>query len=88
MSVEYRSDIRLGDKYRDSVTGVEGTATSLHFFKNSCERVVLTYVNKGLVQDASFDAVDLVHVETAEPVVAERPGGPERTRGERRLVTR
>lgn len=88
MSTEYRSDIRLGEEYRDTVTGVVGTATSLHFFRNACERVVLTYLNKGLVQDASFDAVDLTHVATEEPAKAEKPGGPERALGERRVVTR
>ena len=88
MSVEYRSDIRLGDEYRDTVTGVVGTATSLHFFRNACERVVLTYLNKGLVQDASFDAVDLVHVETGVEAESKKPGGPERALGARQVVTR
>ena len=88
MSVEYRSDIRLGEKYRDKMTGVVGTATSLHFFQNACERVVLTYLNKGLVENANFDAVDLVDAESGAEAKSEKPGGPERTMAERRVVTR
>lgn len=77
--VSYESDIVLGEKYREKYTGLEGTATSVHFYQNACERVVLMYLNKGDIKEASFDAVDLTHVESGEEAKSERPGGPERT---------
>jgi len=80
----YESDIILGDEYQDKITEVIGVATSVHFYRNACERVVLTYKNKGMVVDASFDATDLIHQETQEEVKSKLPGGPERAMPPRR----
>jgi hypothetical protein len=80
----YESDIILGDEYQDKITEVVGVATSVHFYRNACERVILTYKNKGMVVDASFDATDLIHQESGAEVESERPGGPERTMPPRR----
>lgn len=76
--MDYRSDIVLGHKYRDASTGLEGTAESVHFYKNACERVVLKYLHDGDLKDASFDAVDLVDAETHARAKAEKTGGPAR----------
>jgi hypothetical protein len=83
---EYRSDIELGVRYRDKQTGIEGTATALHFYQFACERVTIEAVSKqsGELQEYGFDAPRLVSVEAPEePVRQQRTGGPAR-HGERR----
>ena len=82
--MNYQSDIQLGERYRDTTTGVEGTAISVHFYKNACERVVLTYYHDGEVKEFSFDAVDLVHIATQQQATSLRTGGPPRTVPSRR----
>jgi len=77
--VDYKSDIVLGQNYRDKTTGLVGNATSVHFYKNACERVVLTYLHDGDIKDASFDAVDLVNAETHEEPRSKKKGGPPRS---------
>lgn len=89
VKINYKSKIMLGQKYMDKDTGLVGTATSLHFYKNACERVVLQYLHDGDIKEASFDAVDLEPVDT--PIPAEKmnrieeeintakPGGPARS---------
>lgn len=84
MKTSYTSDIVLGRKYRHGTTGLEGAAESVHFYKNSCERVVLIYLHDGEIKEASFDAVDLVDVESSKPAESKKSGGPARTMPGRR----
>jgi hypothetical protein len=56
----------------------------VHFYRNACERAVLTYLHDGDIKEASFDAVDLIHAITAEPAQSSKPGGPARSMPKRR----
>lgn len=81
---QYGSDIKLGEKYRDVQTGVEGVATSVSFFQHACERVCLEYLGKdGDLKELIFDAPRLESVRTKEPVTSARTGGPRTTPGQR-----
>lgn len=73
----YRSDIRLGEKYRDTVSGYEGTATAIYFFLHGCERVVLEQLNitHGEVKELAFDAPRLMHIKSGEVARTDRTGG-------------
>lgn len=90
----YKSDLTLGERYRDKTTGVEGHLVSIHFFEHACERGSLRYLDgDNNVQEASFDAPELVKVPTVadpepEPVRTTRTGGPERGSGARVLSSR
>lgn len=73
---KFRSDVVLGDRYRDSVTGYEGVASALYFFLNACERVNLERLDeKGEPSSATFDAPRLVHVDTGRTPIVDRTGG-------------
>lgn len=73
----YRSDVKLGERYRDPQSGIEGVATAIYFFQYACERVQLELLNRdGELKEYSFDAPRLVHIETKEPVRTDRTGGP------------
>lgn len=74
--VKYESEVVLGDRYRDSITGLEGTATCAAFFLHACERVTLEFIKEGEVKYESFDAPRLVHVETGVAPTTTRTGGP------------
>ena len=78
MSVTYKSDIRLGERYRDEQTGIEGTATAVYFYQFGCERVGLEFVVDGKIEDKSFDAPRLTRVKTGVRATVFRTGGPER----------
>jgi hypothetical protein len=78
-SVTYRSDLKLGERYRDKTTGLQGHLVAVYFYEHACERGCLRYVDRdGNVQESSFDAPELVHVETGQAAVQQRTGGPER----------
>lgn len=77
--IRYESDIVLGERYRDRLHGLEGTAESVHFYRNACERVVVTFVHDGELKTESFDAVDLVHVDSDLAATSPKTGGPGRT---------
>lgn len=80
----YRSDLRLGQKYRDETTGLVGHLISIHFYEHACERGTLRYVDQDKnVQEVSFDAPELVHVDTDVRAVATKTGGPRRSEGRR-----
>ena len=59
----YQSDIKLGERYRDKITGLEGVADSIGFYRNSGERVRLLYLHEGELKDEWLDAADLVRIE-------------------------
>lgn len=82
----YRTDIKLGERYRDDQTGIEGVATSIHFYQHACERVTLEYVKPdGELQEVTFDSPRLTSVRTGKTATTTRTGGPARA-GERRPV--
>jgi hypothetical protein len=65
----------LGVKYRDTQTGIEGTATAVTFYQFGCERVALEAVIAGKIEEYGFDAPRLRTVETDQPVRQHRTGG-------------
>ena len=75
---KYESDIILGDRYVDKQTGIEGTATAIHFYQYGCERVNLEAVVEGKIEEYSFDAPRLTHKATDKVATTTRTGGPEK----------
>ena len=84
----YRSDIELGESYREKSTGLIGKAVSLHFYEHACERVTLRYLHDGDIKEVGFDAPELEHVGTGRTPTQQATGGPERATGARSAVTR
>jgi hypothetical protein len=74
---KYETDIRLGERYRDDQTGIEGVATSVHFYQHGCERVTVELVMRdGELKEYTFDAPRLTHIATGVTAVTTRTGGP------------
>jgi hypothetical protein len=73
----YRSDIVLGERYRDDQTGYEGVAVAIMFFQHACERVELETIkdDKSIIGHA-FDAPRLTHIATGKTAKTDLPGGP------------
>jgi len=78
MSVKkkYETDTRLGDRYRDALTGFEGVATAVTFYLHACERITLEFVKDGELKYESFDAPRLEHVQSGARMTATKTGGP------------
>jgi hypothetical protein len=76
MSTKLKTDIILGDRYRDSVTGIEGVATVVSFYMHACERVTIEWVKEGKVEYEAFDAPRLVHCLTGDVPKVVKTGGP------------
>lgn len=85
--MNYKSDITLGERYRDEQTGFEGVATSIHFYQHACERVSLETFDSHSqeIKECSFDSPRLTHIKSGRTATTTRPGGPARP-GERRTV--
>lgn len=80
----YKSDLVLGEKYRDKTTNIEGHLIGIHFYEHACERATLRYVDtQKRVQEISFDAPELVRVSTGVTATSARTGGPARAEGRR-----
>lgn len=79
----YKSDIKLGEKYRDEQTKIEGVATAVYFFQYACERVTLEMVVKEELKEYVFDAPRLVHIQSGVQATTEKTGGPSRGEGVR-----
>lgn len=89
MKQSFKTDIKLGERYRDDQTGIEGVATSVHFYQHACERVSLEYVNKdGDVVEVVFDSPRLTNLRTNITAVTTRTGGPARAGETRPTVSR
>lgn len=78
------SQIKLGDRIRDTISGFSGVAAAHTYFLNGCERWLIEpeHIREGKVLDSVwFDAqqVDLF-IPKAEPVPASaiRTGGPQK----------
>lgn len=76
MGTKLKSDVVLGDRYRDPLTGFEGVATSVTFYLHACERVALEIVREGEVKYEAFDAPRLVHIDSGTQPTTTRTGGP------------
>lgn len=72
----YQSDIELGKKYRHNKLDLEGLAVGVYFFEHACERVALQWMHDGELHSDSFDALELVSVDTGEQAKSEKKGGP------------
>ena len=89
MKNTFKTDIRLGERYRDEQTGIEGVATSAHFYQHACERITLEFLkNDGELQEVTFDAPRLTSVRTGIKAVTTRTGGPARAGEARSVATR
>jgi hypothetical protein len=76
-SKRFQSDIELGKRYNDPQTGINGVATSIHFYQYACERVTLEFVKPdGELQEVTFDSPRLEDAETKERATTTRTGGP------------
>lgn len=85
----FKSDLKMGEKYRDETTGIEGHLVAVYFFEHACERGCLRYVdNQNQVQEVTFDAPELVHVVSGKTAQSDRPGGPDRGSGSRSIPRR
>lgn len=76
MKQSYKTDIKLGEKYKDEQTGIEGVATAIVFYQHGCERADLELVVSGEIKTYGFDAPRLTHVETGKVATTARTGGP------------
>lgn len=80
----YKSDLVLGERYKDKTTNIEGHLIGIHFYEHACERATLRYVDtQQRVQEISFDAPELVHVKSGVTATSTRTGGPARAEGRR-----
>lgn len=85
----YKSDLKLGERYKDKTTGLEGHLVAIHLYEHACERGTLRYVNgQQDVTEATFDAPELVHVKTGEVATSKSTGGPDRAMGGRSVPGR
>ena len=89
----FKTNIVLGDRYRDDQTRIEGIAASIHFYQFACERVTLECIKAdGDLQELTFDAPRLTSL-TVQPLEepkqkkgkTTKPGGPARA-GETRAT--
>lgn len=78
MRQSYKTDIKLGEKYRDDQTGIEGIATVVSFYQHACERVTVETVIDRKIEEYAFDAPRLTHVDTSVRATTTRTGGPDR----------
>lgn len=79
--VAYRSGVKLGETYRDDLTGYEGVAIGIYFYFSGCERVELEFFDKKRrdLKSAVFDATRLIDVGTGSKVESSKePGGPDK----------
>lgn len=72
----YESDIKLGELYEDTQTGIQGRATAIYFFEFACERVTLERLVEGKIEADTFDAPRLKHVATQQVAQVTKTGGP------------
>lgn len=76
MSKTHKTDIVLGDKYEDTMTGLQGMATAVTFYLHACERVTLEFLKDGEVKYESFDSPRMRHLGTNAVAETTRTGGP------------
>lgn len=84
----YETDIVLGERYKDSQTGIEGVATAVTFHQFGCERVMIEAVVGGKIEEYGFDAPRLTRLGAEKPARLRGTGGPERGGVSLRRTTR
>lgn len=84
----YRTDIKLGEKYRDPQTGIEGTAVSVTFFQYACERVAIECVIRDKIEEYVFDSPRLEAIKSGKRATTERTGGPGMPAAQRGALSR
>lgn len=75
----FNTEVELGQKYRDTATGFEGTASAIYFFQHGCERVALKALNgNGELVESVFDAPELEQLTSGRKVnlLEKKSGGP------------
>lgn len=82
--IAYKTDIKLGEKYRDEQTGIEGIATAIAFYQHACERVTIELIAKEELKEYTFDSPRLTHITSGVRAVTTRTGGPDRGHDSRR----
>lgn len=60
---EWRSEIVLGGRYRDSDTQFEGVATAITFYRFGCERVLLRTLVSHVPVEHWFDGPQLERID-------------------------
>lgn len=75
-----RKKVKLGKKYRDTVTGFEGTATSKHEYLNGCVRYNL---EAEVTDPGKVPACITVDEEQLETVSGTKPAKTSRSGGDR-----
>lgn len=73
------SEIKLGERYRDTITGFEGVAVGRHEYLHGCTRITLQELTGGDIKEFSFDAPALEAVESRDRFASDRTGGPRPT---------
>ena len=71
-------EIKLGENYRDELTGFEGRAVSQHKYENGCVRYALERAEldeNGKPVEAVFDEQRLESVEGEKPAATATAGG-------------
>lgn len=67
--------IKLGEKYKDKLTGIEGVAVAITEYQFGCKRIILEYIGK----DEAGNKVGLEFTVDEQRLTAKktkRPGGP------------
>lgn len=73
----FDSQIKLGERYRDTVTGYEGVATGAFFYLHGCERISLEQWSEAqskLITE-TFDSPRLTHVPSGKDITTTKTGG-------------
>lgn len=73
--------VKLGKKYRDKISGFEGTATGKYEYLNGCVRYELTAskLRDGKVLAQVFDEEQLEALNGKKPKLTSKSGGPRDT---------
>lgn len=77
------TDVILGGRYRDHVSGWEGTATARYEYMNGCVRIEISGADKdGKPESFVFDVqqIEPVEPQLAEPATTQATGGPRSNR--------
>lgn len=70
------SEVKLGERYKDKVTGFEGIATARYEFLHGCTRINLEgEAQDGEAKSEAFDAPRLVEVDSGDEITSKKTGG-------------
>ena len=78
------SQIKLGDEYRDTITGFAGIAVATHHYLHGCTRVTLQTLAGDDIKEFNFDAPALIATKKPEEkITSKKTGGPRSVPGPR-----